>query len=116
EHPPGSGFDYVIDAVGAAATRNQALAAVKPGGVVMHVGLQDWGSEIDMRRLTLDELTLLGTYTYTTADLRAAVNGLHRGIFGDLSWVKERPLKDGAEAFIELDEGRSAAAKIVLRP
>jgi alcohol dehydrogenase len=116
EPPPGSGFDYVIDAVGAAATRNQALAAVKPGGVVMHVGLQDWGSEIDMRRLTLDELTLLGTYTYTTADLRAAVDGLHRGIFGDLSWVEERRLEDGPDAFIELDQGRSAAAKIVLKP
>lgn len=109
-------FDYVIDAVGAAATRNHALAAVKPGGVVMHVGLQAWASEIDMRRLTLDELTLIGTYTYTTADLRAAVDGLHRGIFGDLSWVEERPLKDGPEAFVELDAGRSTATKIVLIP
>ncbi len=109
-------FDYVFDAVGAASTRNEALAVVKPGGVVMHVGLQEWASEIDMRRLTLDELTLLGTYTYTTADLRAAVDGLHRGIFGDLSWVEERPLEAGPAAFVDLDEGRSAAAKIVLRP
>ncbi len=116
EAPPDAGFHYVVDAVGAAATRNQALAAVKPGGVVMHVGLQAWASEIDMRRLTLDELTLLGTYTYTTADLRAAVDGLHRGIFGDLSWVEERPLEHGPEAFHDLDQGRSAAAKIVLRP
>lgn len=113
---PVSEFDYVFDAVGAAATRNQALAAVTPGGVVMHAGLQDWASEIDMRRLTLDELTLLGTYTYTTADLRAAVDGLNRGIFGDLPWVDERPLADGPDAFVELDEGRSAAAKIVLKP
>jgi alcohol dehydrogenase len=114
--PPAATFEYVIDAVGAAATRNHALAAVKPGGVVMHVGLQDWASEIDMRRLTLDEITLLGTYTYTTADLRATVDGLHRGVFGDLSWVEERTLEAGPEAFVDLDEGRSAAAKIVLRP
>jgi alcohol dehydrogenase len=114
--PAAATFDYVVDAVGAAATRNHALAAVKPGGVVMHVGLQDWASEIDMRRLTLDEITLLGTYTYTTADLRAAVDGLHRGVFGDLSWVEERSLAAGPEAFVDLDEGRSAAAKIVLRP
>ncbi len=115
--PPAEGtFDAVIDAVGAKATRHQAIAAVKPGGVVMHVGLQDWASEIDMRRLTLAEITLLGTYTYTTADLRATVDALARGAFGDLSWVEERPLDDGQQAFLDLDQGRCAAAKVLLRP
>lgn len=115
--PPADGaFDAVIDAVGAKATRNQAIAAVKPGGVVMHVGLQDWASEIDMRRLTLAEITLLGTYTYTTADLRATVDALARGAFGDLSWVEERPLDAGQQAFLDLDQGRCAAAKVLLRP
>ncbi len=109
-------YDYVIDAVGAKATRTQAFAAVKPGGVIMHVGLQDWASEIDMRKLTLAEITLLGTYTYTTADLRATVDALHRGVFGDLSWVEQRPLDEGAQAFVDLDQGRCAAAKVVLRP
>ena len=33
--------DLVIDAVGAKATRNAALAAVKPGGVVTHIGWSD---------------------------------------------------------------------------
>jgi 2-desacetyl-2-hydroxyethyl bacteriochlorophyllide A dehydrogenase len=114
--PAESSFDVVIDAVGAKATRNQAIGAVKPGGVVMHVGLQDWASEIDMRKLTLAEVTLLGTYTYTTADLRATVAALARGTFGDLSWVEERPLTDGAQAFIDLDRGRCASAKVLLVP
>ena len=113
---PEAAFDYVIDAVGAKATRAQAFAAIKPGGVIMHVGLQDWASEIDMRKLTLAEITLLGTYTYTTADLRATVDALHRGVFGDLSWVEERRLAAGAQAFVDLDQGRCAAAKVVLRP
>ena len=111
-----SGADLVLDAVGAKATRNAALSAVKPGGVVMHVGLLDWASEIDMRKLTLAEIALIGTYTYTTADLRAAVAALAAGAFGDLAWVEERPLADGAAAFRDLHEGRSAAAKIILRP
>jgi 2-desacetyl-2-hydroxyethyl bacteriochlorophyllide A dehydrogenase len=109
-------YDFVMDAVGSKITRTQAFEAVKPGGVIMHVGLQDWASEIDMRKLTLAEITLLGTYTYTTADLRATVDALHRGAFGDLSWVEERKLDEGAQAFIDLDRGDSAAAKIVLRP
>jgi len=114
--PAANTIDYVIDAVGAKATRNAAFEAVKPGGVIMHVGLQDWASEIDMRKLTLAELTLLGTYTYTTADLRATVAFLHEGAFGDLAWVEERPLAEGARAFRDLHEGRTAAAKVLLRP
>jgi len=109
-------IDLVIDAVGARATRSAAFAAVKPGGVIMHVGLQDWASEIDMRKLTLAEITLLGTYTYSTADLRATVAALRRGAFGDLAWVELRPLAEGARAFSDLHEGRSASAKIVLHP
>ncbi len=111
-----SSFEVVIDAVGAKPTRTQALAAVKPGGTIMHVGLQDWASEIDMRKLTLAEITLLGTYTYTTADLRATVDALAQGVFGDLSWVEERTLQEGQQAFLDLDQGRCASAKVVLRP
>jgi alcohol dehydrogenase len=111
-----SGYEYVIDAVGSAKTRQAALAAVKPGGVVMHIGLQDWASEIDMRKLTLAEVTLLGTYTYTMADMQATVAALARGVFGDLSWVQQRALADGARAFEDLHHGRLASAKVVLVP
>jgi 2-desacetyl-2-hydroxyethyl bacteriochlorophyllide A dehydrogenase len=114
--PPDASMDLVLDTVGGKATRQAALAAVKPGGVMVHVGLMDWASEIDMRKLTLAEITLVGTYTYTTADLRATVRALYEGAFGDLGWVEERPLKDGARAFRDLHEGRTASAKLVLRP
>jgi 2-desacetyl-2-hydroxyethyl bacteriochlorophyllide A dehydrogenase len=110
-----SRYDYVMDAVGSKVTRDQAFATVKPGGVIMHVGLQDWASEIDMRKLTLSEIILLGTYTYTTADLRATVDALERGLFGDLTWVEERRLDEGPQAFVDLDRGDSAAPKIILR-
>lgn len=108
--------DYVIDAVGSKHTRNTALQAIRPGGVIMHVGLQDWGSEIDMRKLTLAEITLLGTYTYTTADLRATVQLLQSGAFGDLQWVETLPLAQGATAFDRLHRGEVAAGKVVLVP
>jgi alcohol dehydrogenase len=114
--PADGTVDVVVDAVGSKATRAAAFAAVKPGGVIMHIGLQDWASEIDMRKLTLAEITLIGTYTYTTADLRATVAALDAGAFGNLAWVEERPLAQGAAAFRDLAAGRSAAAKIVLRP
>jgi alcohol dehydrogenase len=109
-------YEFVMDCVGAAPTRNSALAAIKPGGVIMHVGLQDWATEIDMRKLTLAEITLLGTYTYSTIDLKATVELLARNAFGDLSWVEKRSLDEGPQAFSDLHAGRIAAAKVLLKP
>jgi 2-desacetyl-2-hydroxyethyl bacteriochlorophyllide A dehydrogenase len=114
--PAENTFDFVMDAVGSKITRNTAFASVKAGGVIMHVGLQDWASEVDMRRLTLAEITLLGTYTYTTADLRATVAAIHRGAFGNLDWLDSRPLTEGPQAFHDLDQGRAASAKVILCP
>lgn len=114
--PEANSFDYVIDAVGSKHTRPVAMEAVKPGGVVMHIGLQDWSSEIDMRKLTLAEITLMGTYTYSTADLRATVKLISEGAFGDLSWVQSVPMSEGAKAFSDLDSGRLSTSKVVLIP
>ncbi|MDP3033269.1 MAG: alcohol dehydrogenase catalytic domain-containing protein [Rhodocyclaceae bacterium] len=111
-----STYDLVLDCVGAAATRKLAFSAVKAGGVILHVGLQDWASEIDMRKLTLGEITLMGTFTYTLADLRATVSALQRGVFGDLAWVERRSLADGPAAFSDLHQGKTAAAKVLLKP
>ena len=114
--PTEASYHYVIDAVGRKSTRDMALAALKPGGVFMHIGLQDWGTEIDMRKLTLAELSLLGTYTYTQADLYATLNVLHEKALGTLDWVEYRPLADGPQAFKSLSRGESEAAKLVLIP
>jgi len=49
-------------------------------------------------------------------DFRETVAALASGRLGNLDWFEERPLSDGASAFADLDQGRTAAAKIVLRP
>ena len=64
----------------------------------------------------LAEITLLGTYTYSTVDLQATVNLLSRNAFGDLSWVEKRSLDDGPQAFMDLHAGKTAAAKVLLKP
>lgn len=116
-HPPEPGaFDLVFDAVGAAPTRAMACAAVASGGVILHIGLQDNEGGLDARRVTLQEVAVLGSYTYTRADMESALRALGEGVLGDLAWVEERPLAEGAAAFAELASGRAAAPKILLRP
>jgi len=114
--PQEAAFDAVFDAVGMTATRNTAIAAARPGSVVMHIGLQSWASEIDMRKITLAELTVLGCYTYTMMDMHATVQALDSGRFGSLDWVETRALSAGPAAFADLAAGRVAAGKIVLLP
>ncbi|MDH3469158.1 MAG: hypothetical protein OES26_25300 [Gammaproteobacteria bacterium] len=78
------------------------------------VGLLDGDGEMDMRNITLTEVTVIGTYIYTAVDVRGAVAMLHSDALGPLTWSDERPLADGQAAFTDLLEGRYAAAKIVL--
>ncbi len=114
--PPDGGADIVIDAVGADATRAAACRLVKPGGVIVHVGLLPGAGGLDIRRITLQEITLIGTYCYTMADFRETVAALAAGRLGALDWFEQRPLADGASAFADIDAGRAGAAKIILRP
>ncbi len=109
-------FDLIIDAVGGGVTRKTAMAVVKPGGIFVHIGLMDSEGELDIRKLTLFEITLIGVYCYTPADVRAAAKAIETGMLGSLDWVETRPLSEGAQAFRDLDEGCTAAAKIVLIP
>lgn len=108
--------DVVIDCVGGKPTRMGAIAAIRPGGVIVHVGLMDGVDGMDVRKLTLQEVTFIGTYTYTMQDFQATVAAMHSGALGDLDWYEERGLSEGAGAFADLIEGRSASAKIVLLP
>ena len=109
-------YDLVLDCVGGEKTRTLAITAVKSGGIFVHIGLMDALDGLDIRKITLSEITLIGVYCYTAADVRAAVKAIDTGLVGDLTWVETRPLSQGSQAFSDLDEGLTAAAKIVLLP
>ncbi len=114
--PEADSWDIVIDAVGGKATRQAASRAVKPGGAIVHIGLMDNSGGLDVRKLTLQEVTFMGCYTYTMVDVRATVKALHSGALGSLNWAEQRPLSEGARAFADLSKGQTPAAKIVLVP
>jgi len=109
-------LELVVDAVGIEASRRMEIRAVRHGGVMMHIGLQQSTGDCDFRKIILAEITIIGTYTYTHTDLEVALKILHSGALGDLSWVEERPLSEGASAFSNLNDGCSVAPKIILNP
>lgn len=58
-------WDLVLDAVGASATRAAASRLVRAGGAIVHVGLLPGSDGLDVRRLTLQEITFTGSDCYT---------------------------------------------------
>jgi L-iditol 2-dehydrogenase len=110
------GVECVIDAVGTTATRDQALKSVVPGGRVVYIGLHEEHSRIEANYLIRQEITLIGSFCYTQEQYAQALSMLAAGIvLPDSSWLDERPLAEGGEAFAELVAGRATATKIVLR-
>ena len=113
--PAAGTVDLVIDAYGGSRSREAASMLVRPGGVIVHIGLASDRDGLDIRKLTLQEVTFIGTYTYTMVEFRQTLAGLANGVFGACNWVEQRPLSDGAMAFRELNAGSVQSAKIVLR-
>ena len=52
---------------------------------MMHIGLLDGSGNCDFRKITLGEITIIGTYTYTHNDLEEALLKHSSGALGDLS-------------------------------
>ena len=111
-----SNYDIVIDAVGFASSRADACALAKPGSVILHIGLGDSDDGLDIRRLTLQEIRFIGTYTYTEQDFIDTAHAIFDGSFGSLDWYQTRPLSEGDDAFEQILNGEIAAPKIVLNP
>jgi len=105
--------DIVLDAVGSGVTRAAASLRAAPGGVIVHIGLQDSKDGLDTRRLTLQEITFVGTYCYTNNDFASALSLLHEGKICADGWTELRGLESGAKAFEDIHNG-TASPKIIL--
>ena len=109
-------FSIVVDAVGFKKTRELASEKVSPGGVITHIGLGEDLGGIDVRRITLQEVSFIGTYTYTAQDFKDTAKAIFDGRLGPLDWIERRPLSEGNIAFSEIREGKVPSPKIVLSP
>lgn len=108
--------DVVVDAVGASATRQACIAAARPGGRVVFVGLHEAESSLPINDIIRREIVCYGSFAYTPGDFRNALDGLAAGRYWlEDSWTRVEPLANGAACFEELLHG-SSVAKIWLTP
>ncbi len=108
--------DVIIDAVGSGITRKNAMSGISSGGLVVHIGLGDSEHGFDSRKMTLAQITVVGSYTYTHDEFVEVVDIMSKGGFGKLDWYKNYALSDGPFAFKQLLDGQADAIKIILNP
>ena len=109
-------YDLILESVGLEVTRHQAIKSIAPGGTIIHIGLTQPSGTFDFKKLTIQEITLVGTYCYTNKDFKKTLDILREKKLGDLGWIEYRDLKKGSEAFQEIHNGTCIAPKIILIP
>ncbi|RPG95305.1 MAG: galactitol-1-phosphate 5-dehydrogenase [Candidatus Pelagibacter sp. TMED286] len=109
-------YDIVFDTVGLEMSRQQAINVVKPGGSIIHIGLTQPAGPFNFRKMTLQEVTVIGTYCYTNKDFEETLKILSNKDIGPLDWIEYRDLKNGGDAFKQIHNGTCVAPKIILLP
>jgi threonine dehydrogenase-like Zn-dependent dehydrogenase len=109
-------YDLILESVGLEVTRHQAIKSIAPGGTIIHIGLTEPSGTFNFKKLTIQEVTLVGTYCYTNRDFEQTIAILREKKLGDLGWIEYRDLKKGSEAFQEIHNGTCVAPKIILIP
>jgi len=109
-------FDIVFDTVGLEISRQQAIDVIKPGGSIIHIGLTQPAGPFNFRKMTLQEVTVIGTYCYTNKDFEQTIKILANKDIGPLDWIEFRDLKNGSGAFKQIHDGTCVAPKIILLP
>lgn len=110
----GEGFDAVIDAVGAEATRQRSAAAARPGGTVVFTGLHEADSRLPVNDMIRAEIGTKGAFAYSRDDFETALRWIGQGRINLLPWTETTPLGEGGAAFEKLIGGPGKIAKIFL--
>ena len=108
------GFDAVIDAVGAEATRQQSIAAVRAGGQVIFTGLHEADSRLPINDMIRTEIVTKGAFAYSQEDFETALLWLRQGRVSLLPWSHTAALAEGGACFEKLIHEPGKVAKIIL--
>ncbi|MCC6804731.1 MAG: alcohol dehydrogenase catalytic domain-containing protein [Anaerolineae bacterium] len=106
--------DIAFDAVGVAATFQQALDTVRPGGRVIAIG--GWRAvTLNLAQVVTREIQIYGTFNFTPAEFVEASQLLAEPAFDPLSLITDTyPLADGAAVFAELAANQAGSIKVIL--
>ncbi|MGI9009146.1 MAG: zinc-dependent alcohol dehydrogenase [Streptosporangiaceae bacterium] len=112
-----AGYDLAIEAAGATSAVTTALAAVRRGGTVLLVGLPPHGEAVPLAAdgVVNNDLTILGSFSYTPAAWRSVVGLLNTGQLRPGMLVTHRyPLDRWEQAVAALRGAPGPRGKVLL--
>jgi threonine dehydrogenase-like Zn-dependent dehydrogenase len=95
----GEGVDLVIDAAGTADTKRLSLAALRPGGATVWIGLHTDTLSLDTYGITLPEKQVLGTYGTKKAEMSGALELMRTKQVEIASWCEVTSWEGGVNLF-----------------
>ncbi len=112
----GEGVDIVVDAAGFAETKKLSLAALRPGGAAVWIGLLADRIELNSYDVTLQEKQVLGTYAAKKEELQQALDLMRDGKVDVTSWTEAAPLEAAVEIFYRMLKPTDRDLKAVIVP
>jgi len=111
------GFDVVFEVVGAGDTLNTCLDGVKPGGEIMMIGCPTELVSIDINRIVLKEVRLIGCVSCTRVEFAETIDLIASGMIDVEKYVTDiMPLDQLQLAFERLTSSTDPVLKIVIKP
>ncbi len=111
------GFDVVIECVGNAAAVNSALSLVKPGGIVVLVGVSLEPIAIYSALAVTKELVVQGAIAYDVNEFKSCINLISEKKIDVKKFVDDVVPLHGVQASYErLTSGTDSAVKILVDP
>jgi threonine dehydrogenase-like Zn-dependent dehydrogenase len=108
--------DAALDAVGIEPTMRTALTATRLGATVVLVGMGSPALTLDAYRVSTEERTIVGSFTYTHDDFRDAARFIESAPETAALLISEEVTPEEADAaFARLSRGDGPAGKILVR-
>ena len=111
------GFDIVIECCGNSSAVTSSLVTVKPGGVVVLVGVATGPISIPTVIAVMNELTVKGAIAYTKEEFATCLDLINNKQIEVMPFVDDIVSYDEVEnAYIRLTSGNDGAVKILVDP
>ncbi|HYI66439.1 MAG TPA: alcohol dehydrogenase catalytic domain-containing protein [Candidatus Limnocylindrales bacterium] len=112
----GRGADVVLDCAGVPESLTTAIASLRRGGRCVVVGIPVRPAAVDLQKLVLDEMDLVGVRG-SAGEMRSVIPLVRDGRIRVKPLITHHfPLREFAEAVTVFDERRDGAVKVVIHP
>ena len=111
------GFDKVIECCGNKYAVSEAIMTVKPGGIIVLVGVSLTEISIPVVASVMKEVNMQGAIAYTEQEFETVIKLIEKNIIDVSKYIDSKiPLEKVQDAYLELTSGITDKIKIVVKP